>query len=442
MALATNTTAGDIALAGDLNGNVNSPSLTTTGVVPATYDNAKFVVDAKGRIIHAEAITDQEVSDELDLVLTNPLPVPDATDSVKGYVEVDTSNGLTINSGVLGFDEVDIEDGTSTSKGIVQIDDTGELSISGGVLGINLSTLPIATNTSKGIVQIDTNNGYLGISGGELSFIDTIFPDSTGASKGVVQVDDSGLLNITSGVLGIDVFIPDDATAISKGVVQINVTDGLTIAAGVLGYTYPSSLYATASSKGVLEVDTSNGLTIAAGILGFDPTSRPDATASSKGLVQIDTSNGLTIAVGVANITTSTSSTLGVAKSADTNNITITAGAVDVGTNVALKNENTAYPTQTELTSTTTSDTLSPNFSNTSFFEVNNSGFMITIANPPFIPPKGVMCVVKIINSSLLGLGDDYISNNINAYLSGVNILLLESTGTKIKASLITDFPT
>ncbi|RLB66462.1 MAG: hypothetical protein DRH08_06150, partial [Deltaproteobacteria bacterium] len=119
MALATNTTEGDIALAGDLNGAINSPTLTTTGVVPNTYLNAKIVVDAKGRTIYAEAMTDQEVSDELDLVLTNPLPVQDATDCIKCYVQVDDNGQLSIELGVLSMDTN--PKATTSSKGIIKI---------------------------------------------------------------------------------------------------------------------------------------------------------------------------------------------------------------------------------------------------------------------------------------------------------------------------------
>jgi len=441
MALATNTTEGDIALAGDLNGNVNSPSLTTTGVVPNTYANAKIVVDAKGRIIHAEAMSDADRDALVDEALSPPNTFPDATNSSKGIAQVDDTETLTISvDSIVGFDETTLTHSSSTLKGILSVPYGTGLVMNNGVLSTDHETMyDTATNSSKGILRVNPNYG-LTLNSGVVGFDTTQLIDSEVYRKGVVQIDDTNGLSITAGVLGLDTSTLPDATSAAKGIVQIDDTNGLSITAGVLSFDTSTLPDATSAAKGVVQIDDTNGLSITAGVLGLDTLS--DATTTSKGVVQIDDTNGLAITAGVLGVSPATNTTFGTVKSTDINNITITAGAIDVGTNVIQKDQNYGAIIQSENTNYTTTNTLTPDFENFSFYEIDNPDFIITINNPTSIPTKGIVVVVKIINSSILSMDTDYISNNINAVLLGVNILLLESTGTKIKASLITDFPT
>jgi len=142
MALATNTSTGTIKLAGDLNGNndATAPELTLTGVVAGEYLIPILTIDSKGRITNVDDVDDTSLQPFL----------PEASSTIKGVVQINESNGLSVTGGVLSFSStVDpIDDATTTSKGIVQIDETNGLSINAGVLGIDFGT-----NTTFGTVK-------------------------------------------------------------------------------------------------------------------------------------------------------------------------------------------------------------------------------------------------------------------------------------------------
>lgn len=185
MALATNSTPGDIQLAGDLDGTspATAPELKCTTVTPGSYNFTKITVDAKGRLTAASEATQQEINSV----------VPVATGVNPGLVTI--GDGLSVD----GSGNVTADVATTTSKGVVQIGSglevvNGVISVDGGQAGV-----ADATTTSKGVVQIGSG---LDVTAGVVSVDQSQFSDATTTSKGIVQIG-SGL-DVNAGVVDID----------------------------------------------------------------------------------------------------------------------------------------------------------------------------------------------------------------------------------------------
>jgi len=444
MALATNTATGTIKLAGDLAGNndATAPELTSTGAISGEYYIPIITVDDKGRITNI-ASTDS----------TTVIPfLPDATNSSKGIVQIDDTNGLVITAGVLSFDTSTLPDATSGVKGVVQIDDTNGLVITAGVLSFDnslLDPLPDATSGVKGVVQIDDTNGLV-ISGGQLSFnlSASSIQDATSAAKGVVQIDDTNGLVISGGVLSFDTSTLPDATNTTKGIVQIDDTNGLVVTAGVLSFDTSTLPDATSAVKGIVQIDDTNGLVISGGVLSFDTSTLPDATNTTKGVVQIDDTNGLTVAAGVLGVSPATNTTFGTVKSTDINNITITAGAIDVGTNVALKDQDNAFTkTQSVAVNTLTySANITPDGAVSNVMEVTLTG-NTTLENPTNLI-AGAFYSVQITQdttgSRTMGYGTAFkfkggVTPTLSTAGNSIDILTCISDGTNLYSTLTKD---
>ena len=441
MALATNTTDGDIALAGDLNGAISSPSLTTTGVVPGTYTNARFVVDVKGRIIYAESMTNLEVDSELDLALSNPIPYQDATDVSKGYVAVDNSNGLVMHDGVLRFDANNVEDATEVYKSVVRVDVSNGLIISGGVLNFDVEFLDFASPTLSGVLSVDTSAG-LSIINGALGIQLTPYQDATDSQKGVVRVDTTNL-TIVSGVIGKNSSVFDDATDVVKGIVSVDTSTGLILNSGVVDVVDDYLADSTTSVKGVVQIDIASGLTINTGVLAFNS---PDATTLQKGLIKIDTTTQLTINSGVLGVDIATEDDFGVIGTSDDYLISIVDGEIDVGARVAKLDSPNGWSTPTTLVDDLNTVRLGYKLLalETTIISVINTP-MILLETPSFPDTilDGAIHTIKVESDGLLRIeGSIYTANNTIASLSGVNLIILQQLGTQIKVSLITDFPT
>ena len=209
MAAATQTTLGTVVQGGDIAGSDNAhlPELTTTGVIPGSYNAPSFVVDAKGRILY---LTENNSS----ALINN---IADATTTSKGIVQVNDT-GLDIAAGVLSINFIEVadnlRDATTSVKGFVStgsnIDITaGTISVPTatastlGVVspGVNLSIDGAgvldgvdATPSQKGVVSIGSN---IEISNGEISILTSL--GGSPASLGVVKSGNSSNINITSG---------------------------------------------------------------------------------------------------------------------------------------------------------------------------------------------------------------------------------------------------
>lgn len=149
----------------------------------------------------------------------------DATDSVKGFVQVGT--GVSISSGAIS-----LPNATASQKGVVQVG--SGLSAVGGVISIQDTT-----TGQKGLMRpgtgLETNSGVLSVA------------TASTTQKGLVQAG-SGV-SISGGVISVS-GVTTDATAVAKGVFR---GDGVNVftSAGVATATFPT---ATASAIGVVQV--------------------------------------------------------------------------------------------------------------------------------------------------------------------------------------------
>lgn len=283
MAAATNTTPGEIVLAGDLAGssNANSPQLTPTGVIPGVYPFASVVVDAKGRVLQAgRSIVD--------------LDVPCATADDCGVIKVPDRTDLVYEDGEI--------------------------------------SLAIASNTQYGVVKLGPGFHR------DCCEVYVEAPIATTTTVGGVTIDESRLSITAGGALSVHVATPSTVGTVRAGT-------GLSTSGGVLSVTPDAGLSsATTSARGVIQVGA--GLTIASGVLSCeppsDPASYPSATISATGLVQIGT--GLTVSAGVASVVPATETTVGGVRSAEVPIVsgtmglrpatTLVAGGVKIGANL------------------------------------------------------------------------------------------------------------
>lgn len=370
MAQATNSTQGEILLAGDLFGdNASSPQLVATGVStivnPTTV--GKIHVDAKGRL------TWQGKGD----YVADLMPIaPSASKSEKGICEI--GYNINVSAGVISLPV-----GSSANKGVVQIG--SGLSVSSGTVNLNTNALPVAsaitsgkvivgtglvvtngilsfpgaanaTTTSKGVVQPGSNFGF---SNGSISVAETSktekglmqFGLNLLATNGVIQIRACSPF-ILGRVFGVDA--NQTALNISDGVISFNQNNLPIASADVAGMVKPGAGFAispdgalsistagdaTTTSKGTIQAG--GGFSVTNGILSL---ALQDATSTTKGAVQVNIDNGLSINSGALDISKSEdSSNFGVIKSRDVNNIVIANGAMDVGTNIAKLNSMNVY---------------------------------------------------------------------------------------------------
>jgi len=216
MALATDSSPGEIQLAGDLAGSTDatSPELTLTSVTPGLYTISDLTIDSKGRVTAATS------ADEATILAL----VPDAT---------------------------------PTSKGIVQIGDG--ISVGGGVITIDMAyinanaIIPTASLTTKGLVQIgDGISVDTGLITADLAYIDTNMSDATLTSKGQVQIGNG--ISVATGVISADIAYIDAnmshpvATNTTFGIVKPVDVNDITIVAGEIGFGPDVALLNTANT--------------------------------------------------------------------------------------------------------------------------------------------------------------------------------------------------
>lgn len=333
MGIATNTVAGDVILRGDLTGTAASPQLSPTGVDAGTYAAAATIVDAKGRILYADAGTAIDIEGLVQLATTTNrglaqpgtnisysgvdpfiIFVPDASTSVKGVLQLNGSQGLQATAGLISAKEA-----TIGQKGVVSVNETGYLTIDGSSI-VSLTwplTFPDATTLTRGVVQIGNN---INVSSGLIS-VNT----GSAATLGVLRVG----TNVD--VLAGEISLPD-STLLINGVVEVGAN--LSVSSGVIEVPIATTLV-----HGVVQIGT--GLLVSSGeVTTNDPiltSLLPVATTSSKGLVLVPlfqpgylVPNSIDLAAGVISAELSNGTTFGVIKSGNTSTIGITAGELSI----------------------------------------------------------------------------------------------------------------
>lgn len=210
-------TSGNLVIDGSGNISVPIATSTTIGLVKATNGNGLTLTDGLLEYTPPEATTGVKGYAQIGsgfVVAAGQLSIPTASSSAAGvfrfnddfdftsntfsYTNIATAStvGLVkIGSGLAVEEDGTLYRGTGTAstsiKGMVQVDASNGLTVAAGLL----AWAPSNTSTSvKGVVQVGAN---MLVSGGEISL-----PLASGtATKGIVGVGASGKLAITEGVI-------------------------------------------------------------------------------------------------------------------------------------------------------------------------------------------------------------------------------------------------
>lgn len=327
MTAATNTTLGQIKLAGDFYySEAGIPHLRPTGVIPFRMNYTLFstsslvpfqyTVDTKGRIIDWNATRDASILYS---------GAPNGGIETLGVITWDSNLFYTNSDGSSLYLNI----ATTAQKGLCYAPATGNIILTGNTLSC---TAPLATGAVKGLVKIGSG---LEMNGNILSVqyaTDLLFGIITASgSDNTFYIGAGGSLNLNNGspsTLGVvqpgsGMSIAGDgtlsmntlplATTSTTGIIKVGT--GLSVAgdgtlaiqnASVanLGIVKPGTNL-TIDGTGVLSIPLASssqlglvkpgtGFGISAGVLSF---TKPEATTSTKGTIQAST--GFTVASGV-----------------------------------------------------------------------------------------------------------------------------------------------
>lgn len=438
MAAATNTTEGEILIAGDFSPAATGtlPVLRASGVSPGSYNYSSggidglgnsiinipnIVVDSKGRIVYAKV---------------NPYTLSStvATSSTFGMVKVNGTT-ITVNTGVISADTGSIATATSSVLGKLRPDNT-TVTVTGGVL---TSVVPKATSSTLGSVKpdnittvVDPATGILGVREAWTTHFGIFRPDgitttidvatstvslqtATSTKKGIHRGDGTTIRQLNNdGVIGVPT-----ANSTTNGRVRPDNTTIFVDSSGILS---TPVVYSTAGTVGVSKADELTMSVIAGGVIKLaDATStqvglvRPDnvsinissgvlsrniATSSVVGQVRSDNTT-MNVASGILSVPAATSSTLGVARNDNTTLIgygglvSIPASQFDRFGTARTDNTTTIITDGTVSVSTATSSTLGLVRAN-SYMSVTNSILSINNASPT---------AFGVVRPDLIGIG-------------------------------------
>lgn len=306
MAQATDTSLGEIILAGDLAGDGGAqvgtnPQLTSLpGLVPGQYDVADITVDSKGRIT---AIASASISSVSNLV-------PSATTSSKGIVQV--GDNLHIQgTGTSGFWTVDLAIGAGGDATGLANDSCAQYALEISVDEASAQPIVIFGNAAQTFDELITqiNADLMGATASISSGDIIIVSDVVGKASSVLLANDAlftclttyiGIGSATVG-LGSCTIYAKDASPVVAGVVQIGNGIDVDVATGVISVDLSTTPIATTNSLGAVMVPNSGNINID----GSGNISVPIATSSDSGLVSIPGGDGLVVSAGVLSINTS-----------------------------------------------------------------------------------------------------------------------------------------
>jgi len=323
MAIATNTTEGDILIAGDLDPTSTGemPLLRGSGVTPGAYNYQAVGVDGEGNSIITITNTVIDPKGRITYAKSENYTITSvvATSSTFGIVKVDGTS-VTVSDGVISFSGASIPLATSTTLGKVRPDN---LTIFVDTNGVLTFIVPKATSTILGGVKYDNVTTYSGIGGAVSTYITSTTnfgiakPDNvslklydgklglaiaTNSSVGILQADNETCSINTSGILH-----PAQANSLGKGIVRPDNTS-ITIQNGIISVPV---VYATSSTVGIVKADE-NTLNV-----GSEGTlSLAKATSTTKGLIRPDDTT-VEINSEVLSVKTARSSYPGLAKPDD-----------------------------------------------------------------------------------------------------------------------------
>ena len=215
----------------------------------------------------------------------NQSTLPDATAVQKGLVTIDPAGGITLNSGVISVPALPVAtigslgvvkpgtgmsispdgtlgvssiypDATQSSKGMVSINTASGLTVSSGVLSANT-----ASNSGWGLVKVGSN---IAVDGSGFLYV----PNATTTTFGAVKVDGTTVTINGSGVISAVAPGTSDATTSSKGVCQIG--SGINVASGVISVDPAPT--ATNSVLGLVRADGTT-VSISSGVLSVNTSS-------------------------------------------------------------------------------------------------------------------------------------------------------------------------
>jgi len=334
MALATNTSPGEIQLAGDLAGNndATAPELTDLGIVSGQYVYPSVTVDNKGRITN---IVTGDPS-----TLSNLIPAASAT--ARGTVQAGL--GLSVNQNALaGYNEVNFNtaiDGTELTDLVSCAEYSITITVDFGITQVITLSNVILTTINDIINQI--NNLLSGATGTVVNGKVRFTSDTTGRLS-LVEINDDNVFKCATGFTSIALVVvglasceinADIATISNVGIIQVG--SGLAVdGTGLL-----STNIASSTNLGTVQIGS--GLTVdGTGVLSA--TAIPDGSLSVKGIVQIGT--GIDVTNGLISASVANNTDKGIVSSANVNNISITAGNINVGSDIALLNVSNNWTT-------------------------------------------------------------------------------------------------
>ena len=314
MTAATNTTLGEIKLAGDLAGSNdgNNPQLTASGVTPGSYTFPSLTVDAKGRITFIE-------NGATGTILHTYKPLAPATRDETGSVKLGNNISFT-TVGVLPSVKIYFTHNISASDLAYHCagpDMSCTVKTPAGtkniVLPMEISTIQefiddFNTLCSSIGASMDIGSNYLIIRYSSYKYegkVEILNDDLFKYLQYFSRIDDTVLGEATN-----TIYIPEASTT-DFGVLKVG--SGLSVSNSVLSVNQTTFDVATSTTKGVVKIGS--GLSVSNGIVSLGTVNLPVASTTVLGAVKV----GSTISVdatGTINAiySAASASTLGLVK--------------------------------------------------------------------------------------------------------------------------------